>query len=179
MKCIILNLPVAIVPFEFVFPDFLNKFSVYDWILPERTRPLSEEDDLNINLDYNSGMLLDAFELERQELEEIEENDYETSTILPDVELNESERRKMKKRYVDLPNLVPQIKEQYNTMDQTLLNMIAFSLDMNGIQDITAHAFSSYGCWCTFKTQNAHGRVIDEVDALCKVKLNKSFFWRP
>ena len=34
-------------------------------------------------------------------------------------------------------------------MDQILLNMLAFTIDMNGITDITAHDLVNYGCWCS------------------------------
>ena len=35
-------------------------------------------------------------------------------------------------------------------MDQILLNMLAFTIDMNGITDITAHDLVNYGCWCSY-----------------------------
>ena len=35
-------------------------------------------------------------------------------------------------------------------MDQIMLNMLAFTIDMNGITDVTAHDLVNYGCWCSF-----------------------------
>ena len=168
MKLTQLALPVTVVSLDFVFPEFLNQFSIYNWIMPDEEQA-EVEDDLDVNLDYNSAMLQDYFEAERAELEAIEEAEYfETATILPDtVDMTANQRRM--KRYKELPNLVPQLAD-YTEMDQTLLNMLAFSIDMNGIKDATAHMFSSYGCWCNFK-KSAKGPVIDEIDARCKARI--------
>ena len=38
---------------------------------------ISDVDPLNVDLNYNSNMLMDVFEKERKELQEIEESEYE------------------------------------------------------------------------------------------------------
>lgn len=53
-------------------------------------------------------------------------------------------------------------------MDQILLNMLAFTIDMNGITDITAHDLVNYGCWCSLKSQATHGMLMDTIDEQCK-----------
>ena len=146
--------------FEFVLPDFLSRFSGDNWVLPEKTDVV---DDLEVNLDYNSGMLQDYFEEERAELEAIEEY-YENSELVT----VESSQRKII-RYQELPNLVPQINHQ-TEMDQKLLNMLAFSFDTNGISAFSPEMFESYGCWCNF-SRHAKGPVFDEIDAKCKARL--------
>lgn len=117
MKLSTITLPATVVSLDFVFPDFLTQFSVYNWILPEAT-DTTVDDDLDVNLDYNSAMLQDYFEEERAELEALEEAEYfETATILPDTITDLQSNQRRMKRYKELPNLVPQMAD-YNEMDQ-------------------------------------------------------------
>merc|ERR1711908_94040 len=97
MKLTKLALPVTVVSLDFVFPEFLNQFSIYNWIIPDEEQA-EAEDDLDVNLDYNSAMLQDYFEAERAELEAIEEAEYfETATILPDTVDMTANQRRMKR----------------------------------------------------------------------------------
>ena len=117
MKLSTITLPVTVLSLDFVFPDFLTQFSVYNWILPVAT-DTPVDDDLDVNLDYNNAMLQDYFEEERAELEALEEAEYfETATILPDTVTDFQANQRRMKRYKDLPNLVPQMTD-YNEMDQ-------------------------------------------------------------
>ena len=81
-----------------------------------------EIEPIFVDLDYNanSRMLFDVFEDERHELETIEEEyeDPSDSGIArqADREGNNTEiteRKRTEKRFIELPNLVPQIKGQY------------------------------------------------------------------
>ena len=83
---------------------------------------LIEIEPIFVDLDYNanSRMLFDVFEDERHELESIEE-EYEDQTDssiarqghrdLNNTEINQ--RKKIDNRFIELPNLAPQIKGQY------------------------------------------------------------------
>ena len=135
---VILPILIEVSSFEFFFPEFLKQFSVYDWVLPqkqqnegisvekfseyEKLRFFVEIEPIFVDLDYNanSRMLFDVFEDERHELEAIEEEyeDPSDSGIArqADREGNNTEiteRKRTEKRFIELPNLVPQIKGQY------------------------------------------------------------------
>ena len=135
---VILPILSEVSSFEFFFPEFLKQFSVYDWVLPQKQQNegisveefseyeklcfFVEIEPIFVDLDYNanSRMLFDVFEDERHELEAIEEEyeDPSDSDIARQghregngTEINE--RKRTEKRFIELPNLVPQIKGQY------------------------------------------------------------------
>ena len=92
-----------------------------DGFLHENSLFFIEIEPIFVDLDYNanSRMLFDVFEDERHELEAIEE-EYEDPSDSDgrqdDREGNSTEineRKKTEKRFIELPNLVPQIKGQY------------------------------------------------------------------
>ena len=138
--------------FEFFFPEFLKQFSVYDWVLPQKQQNegisiwhflfffyfFVEIEPIFVDLDYNanSRMLFDVFEDERHELEAIEEEyeDPSDSDIARQghregnsTEINE--RKRTEKRFIELPNLVPQIKGQYRTVSFQKLRFDVLEID--------------------------------------------------
>ena len=55
-------------------------------------------------------------------------------------------------------------------MDQMILNMIAYSIHLAGIVDVTARDVLNYGCWCSLNEHTQRGPVLDVVDQQCKAR---------
>ena len=98
-----------------------------------------EIEPIFVDLDYNanSRMLFDVFEDERHELEAIEEEyeDPSDSDIARQgqregnsTEINE--RKRTEKRFIELPNLVPQIKGQYRKVSFEKLHFDVFEINI-------------------------------------------------
>ena len=150
---VVLPLLNQVSSFEFFFPEFLKQFSIYDWVLPQKQQNegiltpfeakksaefrnllfFKEIEPIFVDLDYNanSRLLFDVFEDERHELESIEEEyeDPSDSNIarqghrdLNNTEINQ--RKKTENRFIELPNLVPQIKGQYRLVSFRKLDLL-------------------------------------------------------